>query len=150
MSSLYVRDTVRGWCRDAAMQLPFLDTVNFEEKPPAPMWSTVSFVSAQTATTSYCGGIEERGVFDFIALGTGGVGDHDLIAAAEHDVALLLQQADPAHRLTLLRTSPAQDFLQAGGVPWYTVSFIVEYSYQQPPPGADLAPAIKGASHAVA
>jgi hypothetical protein len=148
MSSLYVRDMVRDWCRDPEMSLPFLDTVNFEDKPPAPMWSTVSFVSAQTATTSYCGGIEERGIFDFIALGTGGVGDHDLIEAAEHDVALLLQHVDPAYRLTLLRTSPAQDFLQAGGVPWYTVSFIVEYVYQQPPPGVAADP--KGANHATA
>lgn len=134
MSSLYVRNTVRGWCRDPAMRLPFIDTVNVEESPPGPQWSTLAFVTSQSQTASYCGHMAEQGSFDYIALGVAGIGDLELIEAAEADVALLLQKIDPLGRLTLLRASPPEDFLQGGSSPWYTVSCVISYSYAQPEP----------------
>lgn len=133
MSSLAVRDKLRAWVADPAMTLPFHDTINVEANPPVGVaWCTLSFVSASATRINYCGGIEEVGTFDFIALGMGGTGDRELIAAAEHDVALLLQQIDPDHRLTLLHASPPEDFLQGGSVPWYTVSMVISYMYEQP------------------
>lgn len=138
MASIYVRNLMREWCSDAAMTLPFYDTVNREIDPRDPMWSTLSFITALTSTVTYCGGIEERGMVDFIALGKPGIGDAGLLTAAEHDVALLLAQLDPERRLTLLRSSPPEDFLQGGSVPWYTVSMVIEYVYAQPAPDAAL------------
>lgn len=146
MSSLYVRSMARGWCSDIDMTLPFLDTVNTEADPPGPMWSTLVFVSANNTVTNYCGGMEETGTFDFIALGTAGLGDVELFTAAEHDVALLMQRADPSGRLTLLHASPPEDFLQAGSAPWYTVSMVISYSYQHPV-AADDDTLMKGTNH---
>ncbi len=136
MSSLYVRDTVSQWLTNTpGMTLPFVDTINQEVSPKQPSpWCTLVFVSSTGQVINYCGGVEERGTFDYVALCRPGVGWRELIAAAEHDVALLLQQADPSGRLTLLHTSPPEDFLQGGSVPWYTVSMIVDYLYEQPPP----------------
>jgi len=152
MSSLYVRDTVRGWLKSASgIVLPFFDTINAEVDPPllnAP-WSTLVFVSANSTKITYCGLMEERGTFDFVALGQAGVGDRDLIAAAENDVAILLAQIDAPHRLTLLRATPPEDFLQAGSTPWYTVSMVIDYLYEQPISGT-TATVNKGANHAAA
>lgn len=136
MSSLYVRDLVRGWSQDAGLGLvlPYVETVNVETDPRVPSWFTLAWVSAQATRITYCGSMEESGSFDFIALGKPGIGDRELLAAAEHDVAILLAQADPTGRLTLLRASPPQDFLQGGSVPWYTVSMVIDYLYEQPVP----------------
>jgi hypothetical protein len=152
MSSLYVRDTVRGWLTSApGLVLPFVDTVNREANPQilgAP-WATLAFMAPASQPISYCGLVEERGTFDYIALGPPGKGDHDLVAAAENDVAVLLQQVDPAGRLTLFRASPPDDFLQGGAVPWYTVSMVIEYQYIQPLAGATVV-IQRGANHAAA
>jgi hypothetical protein len=136
MSSLYVRDTLRGWLRDPALGLvlPFIDTVNVEADAPKigarVPWATLNFVSSFSETISYCGHIEERGSVDYIALGTAGVGDRELIAAAEHDVAIVLAQLD--RYLTLREATPPDDFVQAGSVPWYTVSMTINYTYERP------------------
>ena len=132
MSSLYVRDTVRGWCRDSAMRLPFVDTINTEVNPTVPMWATLAFVTGATQKMTYCGTMVEAGVFDYIALARPGLGDHDLLDAAEEDVARLLASWDPERRLTLLRASAPQDFLQGGSTPWYTVTMAIDYTYMQP------------------
>jgi hypothetical protein len=131
MSSLYVRNLVRNWLSDSAMRLPFVDTINTEETPPGPQWSTVAFVNANTTVMTYCGTMAETGVFDFIALGKPGIGDRDLLEAAEEDVARLLAMWDPNKRLSLLRATPPVDFIQ-GSTPWYTVSMSIEYAYSQP------------------
>lgn len=138
MSSLYVRDTLRAWMAGPGMTLPFFDTINIEQaqqRDAQTPWSTLVFVSALTQRMTYCRTFEESGSFDYVALGPPGVGDHDLIAAAEADVALLLQQVDPLGRLTLLRASPPEDFLQGGSTPYYTVSMVIDYLYEQPPQG---------------
>ena len=133
MSSLYVRETVRGWLRDTpGLILPFFDTVNQEQHPDAPAWSTLLFVNANASKVTYCGHIEERGTFDFLALARPGGGDAALLRAAEHDAAILLACGDA--RLTLLHAGPPDDFLQAGGVPWYTVAISIDYFYLQPLP----------------
>lgn len=130
MSSLYVREKVRGWLTTTSgLLLPFVDTINREQRPTLPQWATVAFVNAATSTVTYCGGLEERGTFDYIALGAPGVGDAALLQAAEHDVALLMAQIDATGALTLLRANAAEDFLQAGGVPWYSVSMVIDYLY---------------------
>lgn len=135
MSSLYVREKVRGWLTSTpGLQLPFFDTVNADETPTVEQWATVAFVTSATEPLDYCGGVEERGTFDYIALGKPGTGDAQLLAAAEHDVALLMQQADATGRLVLQRVSAPEDFFQAGAVPWYTVSVSVDYRYVWPAP----------------
>lgn len=131
MSSLYVRSMVRGWCENTAgLLLPFYDTVNREQNPDDEAWATVLFMNAQAQTITYCGHSEERGTFDFLALGRPGVGDEALLQAAEHDAALLLQQVDPAGRLVLLRAGTPEDFLQATAVPWYSVAITFDYLYE--------------------
>lgn len=131
MSSLYVREKLREWCRTApGIVLPYFDTVNIEQRPTVPRWATLNFVASFSSKITYCGDIEETGTFDYVALGAAGVGDVDLITAAENDIAILLAQVD--RRLTLLRATPPDDFLQAGSVPWYTVSMVVDYTYQRP------------------
>jgi hypothetical protein len=132
MSSIAVREQLRAWMRAPEMVLPFHDTINQVQHPTAPMWSTLSFVSAQTQTLTYCGHIEERGIFDFIALGVAGAGDVALFNAAEHDVAQLMARRDPGRRLTLIRAGAPEDFLQGGSTPFYTVSMTVEYFFLQP------------------
>lgn len=136
MSSLYVRDLLADWMANTpGLTLPYVDTINREVSPQQPVpWATLSFVSAIAQTITYCGHMEERGTFDYIALGQPGIGGRNLIAAAEHDLALVMQQADPGGRLTLLHHTPPEDFLQAGSVPWYTVSMIVDYLYEQATP----------------
>jgi hypothetical protein len=136
MSSLYVRDLMADWMVNTpGLVLPYVDTINREVSPKqGTPWATLSFVSALTQKITYCGHMEERGTFDYIALGQAGIGARDLIAAAEHDLALVMQQADPGGRLTLLQHTPPEDFLQGGSVPWYTVSMIVDYLYEQPLP----------------
>jgi hypothetical protein len=131
MSRLYVRQLVRTWMADPAMVLPFIDTINAEVTPTAPMWATVSFLPPTTARTSYCGAMVEAGVFDYIALARPGLGDSELLAAAEADVALLMAHMDA--RLTLLRASGPSDFLQAGSTPYYTVSMAIDYTYSMQP-----------------
>lgn len=132
MSSIYVREQLRAWMRAPEMLLPFHDTINRVAHAPEPMWSTLAFVSAQTERITYCGHTEERGIFDYIALGTPGEGDVDLFTAAEHDCALLVNKRDPNKRLTLLRAGAPSDFLQGGSTPYYTVSMTVEYTFEQP------------------
>lgn len=132
MSSIYVREQLRAWLRDPAMVLPFFDTVNRTAHVEVPYWATLSFVSAQTQTLTYCGHVEERGIFDHIALGPAGIGDRELFEMAEHDVALLVRQLDPGNRLTLLRAGAPADFLQGGSTPFYTVSMTIEYTFEQP------------------
>lgn len=135
MSSLYVRNLVRGWCENTAgLLLPFYDTVNREQNPAEEAWSTLLFMTAQALTITYCGHMEERGSFDFLALGRPGVGDALLLEAAEHDAAILLQQVDPQGHLVLLRAGVPEDFLQATAVPWYSVAITFDYYCTQPLP----------------
>ena len=133
MASLYVRETVRDWLANSAgMLLPFYDTINLEVAPEVPAWSTVTFVTSSALVSSYCWQMQERGTFDFLALALPGNGDADLLAAAEHDLAILMAQLDLSGALTLLQAGPPDDFVQAAGVPWYTVSMTVDYVYMQP------------------
>lgn len=133
MASLYVRDKVTQWLKLPDRQLAYIDTINLEEAPPHGMWSTLVFLPATTETVTYCGSTQESGQFDFVALGPAGVGSRDLVAACEHDVRQLLRQVDPDARLTLLRATTPDDFLQGGSVPWYTVSMAVAYLCEHPP-----------------
>lgn len=135
MSSVYVRDTLRSWAATSeGLVLPFYDTVNIEQRPDVPQWATLAFIQGSTEVVTYCGAIQERGVVDYVAFGLPGAGDNDLLEAAEHDVAILLSKVDRAGRLTLLRAGPPEDFFQAQGVPWYSVSFSLDYIYAQPAP----------------
>ncbi len=136
MSSLYVRDLMADWLTTTpGLVLPYVDTINREVSPKQGVpWVTLAFVSAITQKITYCGGMEERGTFDYIALCQPGIGWRSLMAAAEHDLALVMQQRDPSGRLVLLHHTPPEDFLQGGGIPWYTVSMIVDYLYEQPTP----------------
>ena len=136
MSALYVRDTLRGWLSDRSLgwAMPFYDSINIDVNPTDDLWSTLLFITSTAQVVTYCGFVEERGQFDFLGLGKPGAGDSALVAACEHDAAILQQLHDTRGQLTLVSAGPLEDFLQAGNVPWYSVSSTFQYLYLHPAP----------------
>lgn len=129
MSSLYVRQKVREWAEAASLAegLPFYDTVNREQDPGDPMWSTAEFLNATNAASTFCSD-EETGTVDLLFFTRGGGGDEVLLAAAEAAMAAFMANTDT--KLALDRNGPPEDFPAGGGVPWFVVLFPVSYTYQ--------------------
>lgn len=126
MANLYVRNTIREWLSSSV--IPFYDTVNLEQNPQDPMWCTVDWGFSFADRTTFCNTIEEDGSFQIVYFGKPGIGDEELLEAAEKDMELLMEQIDPNYRLTLDTFSAAEDFLEEN---FYGVSFLVSYRYQR-------------------
>lgn len=131
MASLYVRQQIKAWAEQAAQAvgLPFYDTVNREQDPGDAKWSTVEFLNATSARSTYCKD-EETGTFDLLFLERGGGGDEGLLADAEAAMAAFMASIDPTGKLQLVHADPPEDFPAGGGVPWFVVLFPVDYLYQ--------------------
>ena len=129
MSSMYVRDMVRSWATNAGalLGLPFFDTVNREVDPQEPAWLTVQFLGGNNEQSTYCRQLE-RGTFDLMFFTRGGAGDASL-SDAEATVAEFMTNTDPSGLLQLRLAGPPEDFPAGGGVPWFVISFPVDYTF---------------------
>lgn len=132
MSSLYVRQQVRGWLSDPAMTVPFYNTINEEQAPNDPIWATVDFSYSDREVLTFCGGdVSEEGEFEVVYLGQPGTGDVALLTAAEADIKTLMAQRDPSNKLILTSRSAPDEFTQGDAQLEYGVSFFVEYTYYE-------------------
>jgi hypothetical protein len=127
MSSLYVRNLVRGWA--ATSPTPFYDTINYEQNPNDNVWWTIEFEIENSATETYCGEEIEEGVIELVFCGQPGAGDGAVIAAAEAEGKRLLTQSDTTSQLCLVRAMPPEEFSAGDGDRWYRVVVGIEYQY---------------------
>jgi hypothetical protein len=125
MASRYVRQVFRSWMSKLAT--PYFDTVNLEQSPQVPQWCTLEFVSASSQRSDLCGAAEETGTVTLWFFGPAGVGDDALLAAAEADAAIVLQQIDPGGKLALLGCQPPTD--TGGGGDEAAFGFSFDYVY---------------------
>lgn len=125
MTSRYVRTEVRNWLLQG--NVPYYDTVNLEQNPTDPIWSTVDWGYADRQMTTYCHNHVEEGSFNVVFFGDPGVGDDALLAAAEADMDLLLLRVDPNARLTLTNYNAPFSFRQEEH---FALEFNVTYEYQ--------------------
>lgn len=126
MSSAYVRNLVRQWV--GTLTTPFVETINVEQNPQNDLWMTVQFDQTGWDKLTYCDHFLEAGVITLSWLGKPGIGDADIIAAAEIDAALFMAKADPAHKLVITGRSAPDDF-EGVGVPTLQVDITFNYSY---------------------
>jgi hypothetical protein len=128
MSRKYVRDTVRPWLTELAT--PFVESINAEENPTTDIWLTVEFMHETTETTSICGNQEERGVIDLIFSGNPGIGDADVISAADIDTKAFMKKIDPTGQLVLLNDLAPEEFSGGSASRYYQVVVGIEYLYK--------------------
>lgn len=127
MSSLYVRNTVRGWA--ASSPTPFYDTVNYEHNPRDSVWWTIEFEVELSERMTNCGDEQEQGVIELVFCGQPGNGDNAVLAAAEAEAKRLLTKSDAADQLHLVRAMPPEEFSAGDGDRWYRVVVGIEYQY---------------------
>jgi hypothetical protein len=125
MSSRHVRQLFRSWV--AKFTTPYHETVNTESSPQEVMWCTLEFASAFTQRTDLCNGSEEQGSVNVWFFCPAGVGDDTLLAQAEADVDLLMQQTDPSGKVALLGVQPPDDM--SGGKDEAAFVFAVDYVF---------------------
>lgn len=126
MSSRYVRRKVGEWM--ALMTVPYYPTVNVEQDPTDATWVTVEYNIPFNNTLTFCNNKLEEGSFTIAFFGQSGIGDDQLLTAAEADVDLFMSQVDSAGLLQLMRNSPPIDFRQHE---FYVVEFTIDYEYQE-------------------
>ena len=125
MSSLYVRNQLRTWCR-GLFGAVFYDTINLAQDPADQIWSTLEFVSADTEQMTFCD-TWEVGIVNVIFFGVAGLGDEALLQQAEQDMANLMAAIDPGKRLVILKSTPPADYERSDGTPGFVVSFTINY-----------------------
>jgi hypothetical protein len=131
MSSLYVRNLTREWLATAAQavaSLPFVDTINRESNPQFDAWCSIDYLGGTNGPSTFCS-LEEAGTFDVLFFSRGGRGDAELLARAEPVVAAFMANQDPTRALQLRYAGAPTDYPAGGGVPWWIVSFPVDYSF---------------------
>jgi len=126
MSSAYVRNLVRSWM--PSLSTPFVETINEEQNPDVPLWVTVQFDQTGRERITFCEQYTETGTITLSWLGRPGVGDAEVIAAAEQDAATFMGMTDPAARLVVTNRSAPDDF-EGQGVPAFQVDITFDYSY---------------------
>jgi hypothetical protein len=127
MSSLYVRNMVRGWA--ALCATPYYDTINREHNPTDPVWFTAYFEVEDSGSLTVCGDTFEEGVIDLVFCGEPGTGDAAVLAAAEADAQVFLSQFDPTRKLTIIRAMPPEEFSDGDAEPNYRAVIGLEYQY---------------------
>lgn len=129
MSSLYVRDIVRGWLSDAAAPVKFYDTENFEQKPSDEIWSTVEWGIGFNQKLNFCDDLMETSEFNVVVSGPMGEGDSNVLAAAESLTDYLMAQKDPAGKCLLTMNAAPETFNSS--LNYFCVSVAIEYEYQR-------------------
>lgn len=128
MSRKYVRDMAREWIQTAST-IPYYDTINSEEDPQDPFWSTLEFSHEYTDTTNYCNSQEEHGVIDIVISGQPGTGDGDVLTYATEVAAKFMNNRDPSGKLTLLNDQAPEEFSGGAAKKYYQVIVGIEYIY---------------------
>ena len=132
MASRYVRQQVKTWLADSSMTVPFYDTINLEQNPSDDIWCTVEFGFASRERMTYCEGlIEEDGDFEVIYFGRAGVGDDDILRAAETDINTFMSFRDSSGKLLITNRSSADEFTNGDVDREYGISFSVDYIYHE-------------------
>ena len=129
MSSLYVRNLVRGWAK--ALPTPFYETVNLEQNPKDDVWLGIEFNLEFAEKTTYCDDWREEGTIELIISSKAGIGDNRALTQAEAIRTAFFSNTDPANKLVLEFAQPPQEF--SGGAAnerWYEIVVSVNYSYQ--------------------
>jgi len=124
MSSRAVRRQVDTWM--GLMTLPYYPTVNLEQDPTDNTWVTVDYNIPFKNKLTFCGDTLEEGTFTVAFFGQPGIGDDQLLQAAESDIAILMNQVDTTGVIRLLSFSPPIDFRQDE---WYIIEFTIDYEY---------------------
>jgi len=127
VSSLYVRNMVRGWA--AASPTPFYDTINLEQKPADAVWFTAEFEVESSETLTICEAQQEEGVIELVFCGLPGTGDAAVLTAAEAEGRRLLALKDPQGKLMLKRAMPPEEFSAGDADPLYRAVVGIEYAY---------------------
>lgn len=130
MSALYVRNMVRSWLNDAALDVPFFDTVNLEQNPQVDTWVTAEFETTLRDKLSFCEWKEEGEVL-LVFTGVPGVGDGALLAAAEKDVKTLLAFRDPTRQLLVTAVQGIQEYSGGSANVGYQIEIILDYEYTE-------------------
>lgn len=125
MSSHYVRTTVKNWVKGGTV--PFYDTVNVEQNPTDPIWLTLDWGIPFRTVDTFCRETTEEGTIAFVFFGNAGIGDDDLLAAAETFMDAVMLKSDTSGRLVLLDQGAAFDFRQEEH---FCIEFQVTYEYR--------------------
>jgi hypothetical protein len=129
MSALYVRDMVRKWLSDTSLEVPFYDTVNVEQNPTDRNWMTAEFQSTLRDKISFCEWREEGEIL-VIFTGAPGVGDGELLSAAEKDIKTFMAFRDLTRQLTITGIQAISEYSGGSANSGYQVEVTIEYTYQ--------------------
>ena len=128
MTHRIVRHQIRLWAREV-FSVPFFDSINRDIAPPHDsIWATVEFDPAADTPVSFCDDILASGLADFIFAGPPGVGDEDVLAAAEDCIAKLLNRARGTST-TLAYMHQPEEFSNGTADHNYRVFIGVEYRF---------------------
>lgn len=132
MSSFYVRQVVEGWLEDAAMAVPYYQTINEENNPQDDIWATADFTSSLRDTITFCQGItSEEGEVEVQYFGLPGIGYSALIQAIEADMVTLMAQRDPQGKLVLMNRSAPFETSVGSAKSMYGLSIYIDYQYYE-------------------
>ena len=127
MSSLYVRNMVRGWL--PALATPYHDSINREATPGVDdPWLTLDFQPEYSEVSDFCRNGLEEGTIDFIFSGRAGTGDNALLTAVEADMRLIAGQVDPTGRLVIRNVEPPEEYTDGDADRYYRIVAGVEYT----------------------
>lgn len=130
MSQPYVRQIIRGWLQDPAVETPYYDTVNLDQNPPEDTWMTAEFESTLWERQTFCeGDWKEEGDVLILFTGRAGIGDGSLLAAAEKDVRTILGFRDPQRQFHITGISGVNEFSGGSANMGYQVEYTLEYEY---------------------
>jgi hypothetical protein len=118
----------RGWLATVAT-VPFHDTVNRDQNPASVVWVTAEFFATSKEGMIGCAGYIETGVIDLVFMGTSGIGDTEVLAAAEGTIAAFMAMEDAAHKLTLVDYEPVREVSGGDADRWYRLGIGVTYSF---------------------
>jgi hypothetical protein len=127
MSTRAVRTLARTFA--AALDVPYVDTINYEVNPDHDIWFTIEFSAYGMDKLSYCNTWQEVGSIQLDFFGVAGVGDDALLEAAEPAAKKFFESLDPSGRLTFTTIAAPDDFTPSGGVPKFGVSFLISYNF---------------------
>ena len=131
MSSRVVRQAFRGWLADPAIAAicPFYETINQVENPTDDIWFTVEFNLEFSEVLTFCrGSMREDGTVSLIFETLPGVGDDQILTAAEAVAAIIQTKVDPTGRVVIRKVSPPDEF-SAGGADEAEYRVIIDVDY---------------------